>query len=286
MSKFAYGAKEVLCAFDVSIPHGGKNLKAFLVSTFPDVDFSTWPPDRYQEAFARMCGAQNLFTAHNEAKRDALDGHAVPLTAVEREKKLQQLQRREYLAGKPFFPGEKPEAEPAWFREMFSDEFAKKFPHRWRRMAYDHFAAEHSMMRVRTSEVTLDLVCGDGAEEIARAVFTSWGDTGCLIDFRQDSAWDDLVQFAQRPFGVLAKSVTLVGIRHQLQTGKADDFIARLSDIAKSDPRLHILLATHSKDVNFFVRAKRDGNMFETVFVNDLDQIEEQLQWWKMHKLA
>jgi hypothetical protein len=63
--------------------------------------------------------------------------------------------------------------------------------------AYDHLCAENIWLLSNTQGTGLNMVIGQGAEEIVRAAVSSWSDVGQLIDFREADAWQKMEQFGQ-----------------------------------------------------------------------------------------
>ena len=281
MSTFAFDKKNNLLAYGVDLDRGGRKLKSLALRLAQKPDSGDWPPERFNDEFAMLCGANNRFDALTQAKRTTLD--IQHLDPRQRQAEEKQTQRREYIEGKT---GWIDKGEPEAFMALFGPDFVQRFPYRWRRMAFDQFDPVSRFWHLPAAPaIGLDMLVGEGAEEMVRAVIADRAEYGLLVDFRDSGAWDQLTAFEQRDFGMIATTVGVIGMRDVLKRD-AVAFIDKLAAFARQNGRWQLVLAAHRKDAHFFLKPHAGSSHFDAVTVNDLDKLIDHLQWWTSHRVG
>ncbi|WP_447578716.1 hypothetical protein [Achromobacter kerstersii] len=244
-------------------------------------DYRRWPddPDKWLNIAAKLLGAADLHEAQALAKRDR--SYRARLSPAQREEQDKRDQRRAWLH-EPLFSS----VEEAYLDTLFSADFCKQFPARWRELAVDALRPESRFGMLSPAAGRVDLVVGTGRVEVIKATLAYAGQQGVLIDLNEHGALAKLVAWSSEDHGMASTTVGFLGLSQAIAKHGPMNLLAHLAQFAKANRRsLNIVEVADDADLAHFMQPPLDAPHFDEVLVHYLDKLFDELQWSKHVKV-
>lgn len=266
-----------LRADDVDVRRVAKKLSTLVkeLTRAHHSEHDNWPNDKWLIKATQILGGESLHAAQAEAKNQKDYLHRLP--PAEREAEKRRAQRRALLR-EPMWNSR----EETYLDALFTPEFCKQFPSRWRDIALNALRFDHRL-GLRNADVgRADVVVGAGNVEVVTAATAACGEYGILIDLAHDGALAKLAAWQRTDRGLAATTVGFLGLSSVIARGDATHLLSHIAQFVQTDRRVIAAFALDNETDLPVLLEPTDGHLhFDKVSVHYLDKLFDELLWSK-----